>query len=90
MAEPYSELEVAPHEQKEPLLKAGDQAADAPERDLSGDAPELDKKSWAPQVSCNALLPRKFGLLLSRLPEPPRDYRLQAQNQRLCTRTRSV
>ncbi len=54
MAEKYSELEVAPNEQREPLPEAIDQGANAPERDLSADAPELAKK---PQVSCNALSP---------------------------------
>lgn len=46
MAEKYSELEVAPNEQTAPLPEVVDQAAHAPERDLSADAPELDKKPW--------------------------------------------
>ena len=52
MAEKYSELEVAPNEQRESLPQIVDQAALAPERDLSGESPELDKKSWPPQVRC--------------------------------------
>ena len=54
MAEKYSELEVAPNEQSERLPQIVDQAALAPERDLSGESPELDKKSWPPQVCCPA------------------------------------
>ena len=46
MAEKYSELEVAPNQHKESIPEAVvDQAAHAPERDLSSDAPELDNKS---------------------------------------------
>ena len=54
MAEKYSELEVAPNEQTAPLPEVVDQAAHAPERDLSADAPELDKKPWPLQVRCSA------------------------------------
>lgn len=54
MAEKYSSLEVAPNERREPLPEVIHQAADAPERDLSGDAPELDHKSWMHQVVRNA------------------------------------
>ncbi len=50
MAEKYSELEVAPNEHREPLPEVVDQAAHAPERDLSGESPELDKKTWPLQV----------------------------------------
>ena len=50
MTEKYSELEVAPNEQSKGLPQIVDQAALAPERDLSGESPELDKKSWPPQV----------------------------------------
>lgn len=50
MAEKYSELEVAPHEHTEALPEVVDQAAHAPERDLSGDSPELDNKAWPLQV----------------------------------------
>ena len=46
MAEKYSELEVAPNEHTEPFPEVVDQAAHAPERDLSGESPELDKKAW--------------------------------------------
>ncbi|KAL9066904.1 MAG: hypothetical protein Q9161_007236 [Pseudevernia consocians] len=46
MAEKYSELEVAPHQHTEPFPEVVDQAAHAPERDLSGESPELDKKAW--------------------------------------------
>ena len=53
MAEKYSSLEVAPNERREPFPEVIDQAADAPERDLSGDAPELDDKSRMHQVSRN-------------------------------------
>lgn len=53
MAEKYSELEVAPNER---LPEVVDQAAHAPERDLSGDSPELDKTSWPLHVSCIAHL----------------------------------
>lgn len=49
MAEQYSELEVAPNEHTAPFPEVVDQAAHAPERDLSGESPELDKKSWPPQ-----------------------------------------
>lgn len=54
MAEKYSELEVAPHEHTEPFPEVVDQAAHAPERDLSGESPELDKKAWPLQVRCVA------------------------------------
>lgn len=54
MAEQYSELEVAPNEHTAPFPEVVDQAAHAPERDLSGESPELDKKSWPPQVCCIA------------------------------------
>ncbi|CAD6590287.1 MAG: hypothetical protein ASARMPREDX12_004243 [Alectoria sarmentosa] len=46
MAENYSELEVAPNEHTERFPEVVDQAAHAPERDLSGESPELDKKAW--------------------------------------------
>ncbi|CAD6576831.1 MAG: hypothetical protein ASARMPRED_007895 [Alectoria sarmentosa] len=46
MAEDYSELEVAPNEHTERFPEVIDQAAHAPERDLSGESPELDKKAW--------------------------------------------
>ena len=72
MAEKYSELEVAPNEHREPIPEAvDDQAAQAPERDLSSDAPELDRKSWAPQVCRNTYLSfyGSPGLLLSRVTE---------------------
>lgn len=55
MADKYSELEVAPHENTgEPFPEVVDQAAYAPERDLSGESPELDKKAWPLQVRCAA------------------------------------
>ena len=54
MAEKYSELEVAPHEHTEPFPEVVDQAAHAPERDLSGESPELDKTAWPLQVRCAA------------------------------------
>ena len=73
MAEKYSSLEVAPNERREPFPEVIDQAADAPERDLSGDAPELDDKSWMHQVSTPHT--RGFCLLLNRLPERPRYLR---------------
>ena len=61
MADKYSELEVAPNQRREPIAEAGDQAANAPERDTSGDAPELDNKTWAPHVSCAAHTPACKG-----------------------------
>ena len=75
MAEQYSELEVAPHEHAAPLPEVVDQAAHAPERDLSGDSPELDKKAWPLQVRCSAeqnahIASLEFNFLTSRLPEP--------------------
>ena len=50
MAEKYSQLELAPTQQTDSIPQTIDQAANAPERDLSGDAPELDNKSLTPQV----------------------------------------
>ncbi|CAF9936022.1 MAG: hypothetical protein ALECFALPRED_006664 [Alectoria fallacina] len=49
MAENYSELQVAPNEHTERFPEVVDQAAHAPERDLSGESPELDKKAWPHQ-----------------------------------------
>lgn len=85
MAEKYSELEVAPNEQREPLPEAVDQAAHAPERDLSSDAPELDNKAWPLSVTrtahislwsiefTNVSVSRVPHLLPTLLPTPPLD-----------------
>ena len=65
MAEKYSELEVAPNEHTEPIPQVIDQAAHAPERDLSGELPEVDRKAWPLPVSCLAhlsLLPPKLSV----------------------------
>lgn len=50
MPDKYSELEVASNGHGESFPEVVDQAAHAPERDLSADAPELDNKHWPLQV----------------------------------------
>ena len=51
MAEPFSNLEVAPNERTEQVPELHDDAAHAPEAVHASDTLEHDKKSWPLPVS---------------------------------------